>query len=182
MNNRYEQRKLDADREAEEALKRNNAETLRRMKQELAEKRGTESRTIGELEDYYSNNLKENNTGRYSGIDTVKDEGKEQGKGKSRKKEVATEPRNNGKYQRTRDWLLILLIANVPIIGWIPLVYWIFARRSTPDKVAFAKAMLIYQLILTFISFCILYVGVQLIVIIFEYFLNNIIGGAGVTL
>lgn len=170
---RYEQKRQEADREAEEALKRNNAKTLERLQRDLEKNRGYESKTIGELEDSYNQESKQED----KKIDT-----KDEKKARSRKKKIeVAEPRNNGKYLRSRDWLLVLLVANVPIVGWIPLVFWIFAKRSTPDKVAFAKAMLIYQCILTFISFCILYVGVQLVVIMFEYFLNNIIGsGAGV--
>lgn len=169
---RYERMKLNSDREAEEALKRNNAKTLERLQKDLEKKKGPESMTIGELEDSFNRENKD--------VDKSKEDTKDKKRSRKKKKEEPKEPRNNGKYLRSRDWLLVLLVANVPIIGWIPLVYWIFARRSTPDKVAFAKAMLIYQFILTFISFCILYVGVQLVVIMFEYFLNNIIGsGSG---
>lgn len=162
---RNERRKIEADREAEEALRKNNAETLRRMQRDLEKNRVNESKTIGELEDSISSQDKTE----------AKDTKGKSRKKKERKEVASVEPRNNGKYLRTRDWLLILLVANVPIIGWIPLVYWVFAKKSTPDKVAFAKAMLIYQFILTFISCCILYIGVQLVAIIFEYFLNNII-------
>lgn len=169
---RYERMKLNSDREAEEALKRNNAKTLERLQKDLEKKKRPESMTIGELEDSFNEENKD--------VDKSKEDTKDKKRSRKKKKEEPKEPRNNGKYLRSRDWLLVLLVANVPIIGWIPLVYWIFARRSTPDKVAFAKAMLIYQFILTFISFCILYVGVQLVVIMFEYFLNNIIGsGSG---
>lgn len=165
MNNtdHYSKMKDISDRESELALQRNNARTLERLQKELAEKRKNEpiSGTIGDIEDSFNKEDTDNK------------------KGKSRKKVNNTKDevvRNDGKYMRTRDWLLLLLMANVPIIGWIPLVYGIFAKRSSPDKVKFCKAMLIYQIIITFISFCIIYVGVQLIVILCEYFLKNIIG------
>lgn len=44
----------------------------------------------------------------------------------------------------TKDWVITLLISFLPLIGLIMLFVWAFGSGNNPNKVAWAKAMLIW--------------------------------------
>lgn len=45
---------------------------------------------------------------------------------------------------KTNDWFLTILIANIPIIGFIMLVVWAVDKTGNPNKANWAKATLIW--------------------------------------
>lgn len=47
----------------------------------------------------------------------------------------------------TGDWLITILITNIPIVGFIMLIVWAFDKEGNPSKANWAKAKLIWYLI-----------------------------------
>ena len=45
---------------------------------------------------------------------------------------------------KTSDWFLTILIANIPVIGFIMLIVWAFDKTGNPNKANWAKAKLIW--------------------------------------
>ena len=73
-----------------------------------------------------------------------------------------------------KDWLLTILLINIPFIGLIPCLYMMLSNGSSEIKKQFCKAWLIYQMIL-FVIVCIFtYTGVQIVATIIERFLASI--------
>ncbi len=73
-----------------------------------------------------------------------------------------------------QDWLLTILLINIPFIGLIPCIYMIFSRGSNNIKKRFCKAWLIYQLILFVITFIFMYIGVNVVANVINDFLISI--------
>lgn len=61
---------------------------------------------------------------------------------------------------KTGEWLITLLVSSIPLVGLIMLCVWAFGNNTDESKANWAKAMLIYSIILTFIIF--LFFGVAL--------------------
>lgn len=55
--------------------------------------------------------------------------------------------------ESTTDWMITLLIASIPLIGFIMLIIWAFGSGNNPNKSNFAKATLIWMLIVTVLVF-----------------------------
>ena len=73
-----------------------------------------------------------------------------------------------------QDWLLTILLINIPFIGLVPCIYMIFSRGSNNIKKRFCKAWLIYQLILFAITFIFMYIGVHVVANVVNDFLVSI--------
>jgi polyferredoxin len=56
---------------------------------------------------------------------------------------------------KTREWVVTLLVAIIPIIGFVLLFVWAFGGETNPSKAYFAQAALIFVAIL-FVIFVIL--------------------------
>lgn len=61
---------------------------------------------------------------------------------------------------KTGEWLITLLVSSIPLVGLIMLCVWAFGNNTDQSKANWAKAMLIYSIIFTFIIF--LFFGVAL--------------------
>lgn len=48
---------------------------------------------------------------------------------------------------KTGDWVLTVLISNLPLIGLIMLIVWAVDKEGNPNKANWAKAMLIWYAI-----------------------------------
>ena len=49
---------------------------------------------------------------------------------------------------QTTDWLVTLLLASIPLIGFIMLFVWAFGSDTNPNKANWAKAGLIWMAII----------------------------------
>ncbi|MBN8481148.1 MAG: hypothetical protein J0L88_06100 [Xanthomonadales bacterium] len=45
------------------------------------------------------------------------------------------------------DWLITLIVASIPIVGFIMLLVWAFSSSTNPNKANFCKAYLIIMVI-----------------------------------
>lgn len=57
----------------------------------------------------------------------------------------------------TGDWIITLLISSLPLIGFIMLFVWAFGSGENPNKANWAKAMLIWTVILVGL-FCLIWI------------------------
>lgn len=55
--------------------------------------------------------------------------------------------------ESTTNWMITLLIASIPLIGFIMLIIWAFGSGTNPNKSNFAKATLIWMLVVTVLVF-----------------------------
>ena len=54
---------------------------------------------------------------------------------------------NRAPIETTGSWIVTLLIASIPIVGFIMLLVWAFGSGTNPNKANFAKASLIWAAI-----------------------------------
>lgn len=47
----------------------------------------------------------------------------------------------------TGDWFITILIANIPVVGFIMLIVWALEKEGNPSKANWAKAKLIWYLV-----------------------------------
>jgi hypothetical protein len=79
---------------------------------------------------------------------------------KETEKEVGKETESPQGQSRVSDWFFTFMCMNIPVIGWIYLMYLAFNRRHT-DRRNFARAYLFYKLVfLTVALIIILLLGV----------------------
>ena len=64
---------------------------------------------------------------------------------------------NDQKIPSVGDWIITLLIMSIPLVNFIVLIYWAASSSSGPIKGNFAKAALIW--ILVIIVFYVLFLG-----------------------
>jgi len=55
---------------------------------------------------------------------------------------------NEHKIPSVGDWMITLLILTVPVVNFIALLYWAFSSDTNPVKANFAKAALVWGLII----------------------------------
>lgn len=58
------------------------------------------------------------------------------------------EEQNNSSVVKTSDWVITLLLLAIPLVNIIMLFVWAFGSGTNPSKANFAKAALIWALIL----------------------------------
>ncbi|MBN1768141.1 MAG: hypothetical protein JXR50_07245 [Prolixibacteraceae bacterium] len=58
------------------------------------------------------------------------------------------EEQNNSSVVKTSDWVITLLLLAIPLVNIIMLFVWAFGSGTNPSKANFAKASLIWVLIL----------------------------------
>lgn len=49
------------------------------------------------------------------------------------------------------DWIITLLILSIPLVNFIVLIYWAVSKSTSPVKANFAKAALVWILLITLI-------------------------------
>lgn len=49
------------------------------------------------------------------------------------------------------DWVITLLVASIPLVGFVMLFVWSFGGNANPNKANWAKAMLIWIAVITVI-------------------------------
>ena len=59
----------------------------------------------------------------------------------------------NHKIPSVSDWIFILLLLSIPIVNIIVLLYWAISNSTEPIKANFAKATLIWFVIIIFFWF-----------------------------
>jgi hypothetical protein len=55
---------------------------------------------------------------------------------------------NEQKIPSVGDWIITLLIMSIPLVNFIALIYWAASSTSSPIKANFAKAALIWLVII----------------------------------
>lgn len=64
----------------------------------------------------------------------------------------------------TKDWVITLLIAAIPVVGFIMLFVWGFGEGTNPNKANWAKATLVwFGIIIAFYIFIIMIFGASLL-------------------
>lgn len=77
-------------------------------------------------------------------------------------------------HMEMKDWLILLFLAGVPILGWIVLFYGIYSDDSTKEKVRFCKACLIYQAVILLAGLFFIVPRFEAVTAIVHYFLKII--------
>ena len=77
--------------------------------------------------------------------------------------DLLDEPRTRAvSIMTTGDWLVTMLLTFIPIVGLVLLFVWAFSSDTNPNKANWAKATLIWAVILTglyFLLFMVLFAG-----------------------
>ena len=64
---------------------------------------------------------------------------------------------NEQKIPSVGDWIITLLIMSIPLVNFIALIYWAASSTSSPIKANFAKAALVWLVVI--IALYVLFVG-----------------------
>lgn len=64
---------------------------------------------------------------------------------------------NEQKIPSVGDWIITLLIMSIPLVNFVALIYWAASSSSGPIKANFAKAALIWIVII--IAFYVMFFG-----------------------
>ena len=51
------------------------------------------------------------------------------------------------------DWIIILLTLSIPLVNFVVLIYWAVSNSTEPVKANFAKAALVWILLITVLYF-----------------------------
>jgi hypothetical protein len=62
---------------------------------------------------------------------------------------------NENKVMSVGDWMITMLIASIPLVGFIMLFVWAFSEGTSPSKKNWARATLIFLIILFVLYFII---------------------------
>lgn len=61
-------------------------------------------------------------------------------------------PNQQPEVVKTSDWVITLLLTAIPVVGIIMLFVWAFSGGTNPNKANWAKAALIWMLVLIVVS------------------------------
>jgi uncharacterized integral membrane protein len=59
-----------------------------------------------------------------------------------------TEPTTGAPVMSTKDWMITLLISSIPLVGFVMLFVWAFGSNENPNRANWAKAALIWMVII----------------------------------
>ena len=60
---------------------------------------------------------------------------------------------NEQKVPSVGDWMITLLILSIPLVNFIVLIYWAVSSSTEPIKANFAKAALVWMIIIVVLYF-----------------------------
>lgn len=72
------------------------------------------------------------------------------------------------------DWLYLLLVCNIPVIGWLVVIFGSFGKHKTEDKKRFCRAYILFKLVMLLLSLIVLVILIKIGANFVEVILNTL--------